>query len=106
MLLPLDLSLLALLQPVLEELTEYPDWEFLYTHEARQGKEGQKSFEYEKDIGMEAASGSNYVNVIIGSQCDVFIGTLASNWDRVINELRLTNGRLHALYLTLNNDEW
>ena len=44
-------------------------------------------------------------NLLIAAQCDYFIGSLGSNWNRLINELRLTSGRLKAGYLGLNMAE-
>lgn len=57
-------------------------------------------YQYEKDVGLETLVGISFVNLIISSQCDYFVGPLGSNWNRIINELRLTNGRLKAGYLT------
>lgn len=92
-------------QTVIDDAGRYKDWTFLYTKIKRQV--GSTAFNtYEKDAGLEQITGSSFVNLLIASQCDYFVGTLGSNWNRLINELRLTSGRLQASYMTLNNNEW
>ena len=61
---------------------------------------------YEKEVGMEQEVSSSFANLIIASQCDFFVGVLGSNWNRLINELRLTGGKKRASYMALNNGEW
>eukprot|EP00850_Spirogloea_muscicola_P021658 SM000257S08642 [mRNA] locus=s257:148927:154746:- [translate_table: standard] len=44
----------------------------------------------------------SFANLMVQAEADYFIGTLGSNWDRLIDELRKTNGRLSAGYIALN----
>ncbi len=44
----------------------------------------------------------SFVNLLVQQECDFFIGTLGSSWDRLINGLRKTNGKLNSGYVSLN----
>eukprot|EP00850_Spirogloea_muscicola_P004963 SM000022S07177 [mRNA] locus=s22:287365:290115:- [translate_table: standard] len=61
--------------------------------------------DYEQSVGLADAVGNAFVNLVIASECCYFIGTLASNWNRLINELRLTGGKLKRGFLTLDYSE-
>ncbi|CAI5960629.1 unnamed protein product [Closterium sp. NIES-64] len=93
-------------QSVVEEAKEqHRDWTFLFTQNPRQ--EGTMTMhEYEAAVGADVLVGLSFVNLIIASQCDYFVGTLGSNWNRLIDELRCTNGRLFSGYLALNHGQW
>ena len=93
-------------QTVVNEAKEhYREWKFLYTDNVRQVG-GTSMPNYEKAIGKQQLLETSLANLLISAECDYFIGTLGSNWNRLINELRLTNGRLRAGYVTLNFDEY
>ncbi|CAI5482750.1 unnamed protein product [Closterium sp. Yama58-4] len=94
------------MQSVVEEAKEqHRDWTFLFTQNPRQ--EGTMTMhEYEAAVGADVLVGLSFVNLIIASQCDYFVGTLGSNWNRLIDELRCTNGRLFSGYLALNHGQW
>ncbi|CAI5518549.1 unnamed protein product [Closterium sp. Naga37s-1] len=94
------------MQSVIEEAKEqHRDWTFLFTQNPRQ--EGAMTMhEYEAAVGADVLVGLSFVNLIIASQCDYFVGTLGSNWNRLIDELRCTNGRLFSGYLALNHGQW
>jgi len=97
--------MLLLLQSIVNNASLLQDWTPSFrTSEVRQ-TENMDSSDYES-LHMETIAAAQYVNLLIAAQCDYFVGTLASNWDRVINELRLTNGRLRFPYMSLKNDEW
>lgn len=61
--------------------------------------------EYEQKVGKRRLTEVSFVNLIIAEECDYFVGALGSNWCRLINELRLTGGKLKKGYLTTNIDE-
>ncbi|CAI5470064.1 unnamed protein product [Closterium sp. Yama58-4] len=94
------------MQSVVEEAKEqHRDWTFLFTQNPRQ--EGTMTMhEYEAAVGADVLVGLSFINLIIASQCDYFVGTLGSNWNRLIDELRCTNGRLFSGYLALNHGQW
>ncbi|CAI7853480.1 unnamed protein product [Closterium sp. NIES-54] len=94
------------MQTVVDEaVSRFQDWIFLFTKVQRQT--GNKFFySYEQSAGPGAVTAASFVNLIIASECDFFVGALASNWNRLINELRLTNGRYRSGYLALNHAEW
>ncbi|GJP29117.1 hypothetical protein CLOM_g11305 [Closterium sp. NIES-68] len=94
------------MQTVVDEaVSRFQDWIFLFTKVQRQT--GNKFFySYEQSAGPGAVTAASFVNLLVASQCDFFIGALASNWNRLINELRLTNGRYRSGYLALNHAEW
>lgn len=41
----------------------------------------------------------SFVNLILSSEADHFVGNLRSNYGRIIDELRVTNGRLNAGFI-------
>ncbi|CAI5469848.1 unnamed protein product [Closterium sp. Yama58-4] len=92
------------MQSVIDQANQFKDWSFLYSHNPRQSS-NKHMVDYERDVGHQLV-GISFANLIISSQCDYFVGALGSNWNRLINELRVTNGRLFKGYVTLNNDEF
>ena len=93
------------MQTVVDEAKDYSAWTFLYTRNKRQLCT-TKMKDYELSIGKQGLLDVSFANLLISAECDYFIGTPASNWNRLINELRLTNGRFQAGYITLNFGEW
>lgn len=93
------------MQSVVNATAEYKDWKFLYTDVPRQSG-NTRMFLFEREFGVEQRVGDSFVNLIVASQCDLFVGVLGSNWNRMINALRLTGGRLKSTYMTLNNAEF
>ncbi|CAI6002031.1 unnamed protein product [Closterium sp. NIES-65] len=92
-------------QSVIDELDSYSDWTFMYSKNKRQLGSTQM-LEYERAAGLEQLVGVSFANLLIASECDFFVGPLGSNWNRLINNLRDTNGRVHAGYVALNTGEW
>jgi hypothetical protein len=91
-------------QPVVDEAANYSAWTMLYSKLPRQN-DSMRFYEYERHVGLMKMVDTSFVNLIISAECDYFLGTLGSNWNRLINELRLTNGRLSSGYLSLNYGE-
>lgn len=56
--------------------------------------------------GKEVVIGASFVNLLMSGECDFFVGVLSSNWNRLIDELRSTNGRLQVGHLALNSNEF
>ena len=77
---------------VIEETKNYPTWKFYYTNETR--------------TNTVAPPRASFTNLFIGADCDYFIGTLASNWDRMIDEFRKTSIDPERKYIPLNNGQW
>ncbi|GJP48904.1 hypothetical protein CLOM_g13609 [Closterium sp. NIES-68] len=93
------------MQSVVRRSSRFGNWNFFYSKLPRQeGKETMSNYLWH--TGMARVVGASFANLLLSSECDYFVGVLASNWNRLINELRLTNGRLFASYISLNNDEW
>lgn len=92
-------------QSVVDAVGKYPGWQFFFTNNTRQ-QLGTRVYEYEKQGGPESIVGASFANLLISAQCDSFISMLNSNWNKLIHELRSTNGRAHALELTLNYGIW
>ena len=89
----------------MEEAKKFVGWHFFHTDNKRQM--GNTSIaQYKGDAGVESLVEASFVNLIISAQCDFFVGSLGSNWNRLINELRQTNGRLRAGYIGVNWGEW
>ncbi|CAI5971892.1 unnamed protein product [Closterium sp. NIES-64] len=92
------------MQSAIDQTAQFKDWSFHYSHNPRQNST-KFMVDYERDVGHQLV-GISFANLIISSQCDYFVGALGSNWNRLINELRVTNGRLFRGYVTLNNYEF
>lgn len=87
------------MQSVIDESSAYPSWTILYTRVPRmRGQEGMA--EFEQTAGVRTSVENAFVNLLISVECDYFVGPLGSNWPRIINELRLTNGRQRRGYIT------
>eukprot|EP00850_Spirogloea_muscicola_P010629 SM000063S20019 [mRNA] locus=s63:349600:351629:+ [translate_table: standard] len=93
------------------------DWSFYFTKQRRlQGDEEGGDFDdippsleltpeqavEEAKWALKTSVDMSFVNLLVQSQADYFIGTLGSNWDRLIDEMRKTNGRLRRGYISLN----
>ncbi|CAI5530771.1 unnamed protein product [Closterium sp. Naga37s-1] len=87
------------MQSVIEETSGFPDWTFHYTTSGRVTSATQMQEEHVKD---KQRTGEIFANLIITTQADYFVGALASNWNRLIDELRSTNGRLYPGHVALN----
>ena len=92
------------MQSVVESSKAYSGWAFHYTGNQRQT--GAISMHRYEDLDFKNIVEMSLVNLIVSSQCDFFIGSLGSNWNRLIDELRLTNGRVKAAYMSLNSGEF
>ncbi|GJP50995.1 hypothetical protein CLOM_g10148 [Closterium sp. NIES-68] len=90
------------MESVIQESTTYPDWKFLYSSNSRQPIDAKSNREYEFSQSVAAS----FASAIIASQCDYFVGALGSNWSRLINELRATNGRLLNGFIAINMGDW
>ncbi|CAI5487063.1 unnamed protein product [Closterium sp. Naga37s-1] len=93
------------MQSVVEQTALFPDWTFYYSRLPRQGAR-EAMANYSTATGLATVVGASFANLLIASECDYFVGTLGSNWNRLINELKSTNGRLFSGYVSLNFGEW
>eukprot|EP00475_Leptophrys_vorax_P028452 TRINITY_DN41140_c0_g3_i1.p1 TRINITY_DN41140_c0_g3~~TRINITY_DN41140_c0_g3_i1.p1 ORF type:complete len:221 (-),score=1.27 TRINITY_DN41140_c0_g3_i1:8-628(-) len=89
-------------QSVIDATSEYRDWTFYFTSNARQSANVSDTRAYDDEQSVELS----FAGLLIASECDYFVGALGSNWGRLINELRLTNGRLFSGMVSLNIGEW
>ncbi|CAI5486018.1 unnamed protein product [Closterium sp. Naga37s-1] len=80
----------------------YAGWNFLYAANGRLPEGALDPHEYDA-LQSPAAS---LASALIAAQCDSFIGSLGSNWSRLINELRATSGRLYSGFVAMNLGEW
>ncbi|GJP56507.1 hypothetical protein CLOM_g15572 [Closterium sp. NIES-68] len=87
------------MQSVIDETSNFPDWTFHYTTSGRVTSATQMQEEHVKD---KQRTGEIFANLLITTQADYFVGALASNWNRLIDELRSTNGRLYSGHVALN----
>ncbi|CAI5502772.1 unnamed protein product [Closterium sp. Naga37s-1] len=87
------------MQSAIEETSNFPDWTFHYTTSGRVTSATQMQEEHVND---KQRTGEIFANLIITTQADYFVGALASNWNRLIDELRSTNGRLYSGHVALN----
>ncbi|CAI6001462.1 unnamed protein product [Closterium sp. NIES-64] len=93
------------MESVIQQSRAYKDWTFFYTRNKRQTG-ATAMVAYEQDAGVELLVGVSFANLVIASECDYFIGPLKSNWNRLINGLRMTNGRMNRGYTALNFGGW
>ncbi|CAI5484317.1 unnamed protein product [Closterium sp. Yama58-4] len=97
--------LLASTQTVIDEAAQYRDWTFLHSSNARTNV-SVPHWDVEEAAGRHVVVGSSLAELLTAAQCDYFIGALGSNWVRMINELRSTNGRLLRGFIALNIQEF
>ncbi|CAI5996300.1 unnamed protein product [Closterium sp. NIES-64] len=93
------------MEGAVKKSAQFTGWTFFYSKIHRQSSNEVMS-KYIRDSGMEQAVGTSFANLLIASECDYFVGVLASNWNRLINELKNTNGRFYSGYSSLNDSEW
>ncbi|GJP39246.1 hypothetical protein CLOM_g23637 [Closterium sp. NIES-68] len=87
-------------QSVIDETNNYKEWTFFYGSNQRQSEASMEKHDYEKSQSVA----SSLASLLIAAQSDYFIGVLGSNWSRLMNELRCTNGRLFSSFIALNDD--
>ncbi|CAI7771188.1 unnamed protein product, partial [Closterium sp. NIES-54] len=88
-------------QAVIDGIAKYKDWVFIYSKNARQDSSTKDTRQYD-DAQSVAIS---FASVLISAQSDYFIGTLGSNWSRLMNELRSTSGRLFYPFIAMNDGD-
>ncbi|CAI5964660.1 unnamed protein product [Closterium sp. NIES-64] len=93
------------MQTVIDEAAQYRDWTFLHSSNARTNV-SVPHWDVEEAAGRHMVVGSSLAELLTAAQCDFFIGALGSNWVRMINELRSTNGRLLHGFIALNIQEF
>ncbi|GJP34996.1 hypothetical protein CLOM_g19466 [Closterium sp. NIES-68] len=93
------------MQAVIDEAALFPGWEFHHTRNPRVRKGATAMTHFESALGHELAAAVSFANLLVAAQADYYVGALGSNWNRLINELRVTGGRLKAGYLSVNYDE-
>ncbi|CAI5482723.1 unnamed protein product [Closterium sp. Yama58-4] len=93
------------MQSVIDQSAQFKDWTFFYSQNERQLGD-MRLIDYEKKAGRAQLVGVSFANLIISSECDYYVGVLGSNWNRLINEMRATSGRVFAGYVAINNGEF
>lgn len=88
---------------VVEAVEQEPWWRVYYTKEKRM-REGDEEPWNTHEANREELDLA-VANVLMAAEADYFVGTLGSNYDRLIDELRRTGGRLKAGYIALNYDQ-
>eukprot|EP01060_Flectonema_neradi_P011376 TRINITY_DN1845_c2_g2_i1.p1 TRINITY_DN1845_c2_g2~~TRINITY_DN1845_c2_g2_i1.p1 ORF type:complete len:503 (+),score=74.39 TRINITY_DN1845_c2_g2_i1:110-1618(+) len=78
-------------------------WDFYYTDVVRSNEGSPR--EYALLIGTSLLGEISFTNLLIQEQCTHWIGTDSSNWNRLINELRLTSGKYNNTYVQLNKQK-
>eukprot|EP00271_Cylindrocystis_brebissonii_P002241 TRINITY_DN12685_c0_g1_i1.p1 TRINITY_DN12685_c0_g1~~TRINITY_DN12685_c0_g1_i1.p1 ORF type:complete len:658 (+),score=48.90 TRINITY_DN12685_c0_g1_i1:352-2325(+) len=93
-------------QDVIDDSAHFTTWDFFFEHhEGRTSMRANKTRNHywaESEFGLARTMISSFVDILISSECDYFIGSLGSNWSRLLNELRQTGGRLKAGFLAIN----
>ncbi|GBG77451.1 hypothetical protein CBR_g23900 [Chara braunii] len=99
----------------IKQAPSFGSWQFYFTRQHRIGED-------EEDWKLEMQQGAfwgkedalpdftvvekSLVNLIISSECDYFVGSLGSNWGRLVNEMRMTNGRFFRKFIAVNYAMW
>ncbi|CAI5946673.1 unnamed protein product [Closterium sp. NIES-65] len=93
-------------QSTLEEAKQLRDWSFLYSEHPSQPTVpagGVAAGDGSGDLSAnDKTVAVKFANLLIAAECDYFVGMLGSNWNRLIDVLRSTNGRLFSGYMALN----
>ncbi|GJP55141.1 hypothetical protein CLOM_g14127 [Closterium sp. NIES-68] len=89
-------------QVVIDSIAKYKDWIFVYSKNSRQVASNNDTRNYDNTQSVAIS----FASVLISAQSDYFIGTLGSNWSRLMNELRSTSGRLFYPFIAMNDGDW
>ncbi|CAI7896649.1 unnamed protein product, partial [Closterium sp. NIES-54] len=93
-------------QSTLEEAKQLRDWSFLYSeHPSQQTVPagGVAAGDGSGDLSAnDKTVAVKFANLLIAAECDFFVGMLGSNWNRLVDGLRSTNGRLFSGYMALS----
>jgi hypothetical protein len=82
-----------------------PDWLVQYTKVPRKPEAAKNTLAYVAEIGGYEEMLNSLVNLDLALECDAFVGTLSSNWCRLIDELRATvRCKAHAPFLDAEQD--
>ena len=93
---------------MIEGSKQYADWNFFYASVSRKvAKAGNTTDVVNDDASAVIAKRTmfSFVNLCIAADCDFFVGALGSPWAQILNELRLTGGRLNAGHLAVSFDQ-
>jgi hypothetical protein len=84
-----------------EFFSRQPDWLVQYTKVPRKPDPAKSTMTYVmNEIGGYEEMLNSLVNLDLALECDAFVGTLSSNWCRLIDEMRATvRCKAHAPYL-------
>ncbi|CAI5524460.1 unnamed protein product [Closterium sp. Naga37s-1] len=88
------------MESVMAAAETFPDWTFLYASSSRATDVEQMK---QQQFSGQQPIAEIFANLLITSESDYFIGSLGSNWNRVIDELRSTGGKLFGGLVTLTH---
>ncbi|CAI7895728.1 unnamed protein product [Closterium sp. NIES-53] len=88
------------MESVMAAAETFPDWTFLYASSNRATDVEQMK---QQQFSGQQPIAEIFANLLITSESDYFIGSLGSNWNRVIDELRSTGGKLFGGLVTLTH---
>ena len=98
---------MLVVQSVIDQVFGFEDWEFYFSREARMvNSKSSHSWTYEESAGFGQVVPVLFANIVIEAECDFFVGALSSNRVRMVNELRVTSGRLANGFVALNVGEY
>lgn len=93
------------MQEVIDKTSSYPHWNFYYTKVKRQVGNITMA-RYEASLGRETSTNYPFVNFLMATDADFFIGALGSTWCYLIDGMRNTGGKVMAGYLSVNKDRF
>lgn len=83
-----------------EFFARQPLWDVSYTNVTRKPDGGKSTLAYVAEIGGYEEMMNSLVNLDLALECDAWVGTMSSNWCRLIDELRATvRCKAHGQYL-------
>ncbi|BDA43791.1 hypothetical protein COCOBI_04-8080 [Coccomyxa sp. Obi] len=84
----------------IEFFARQPLWDVSYANVTRKPDVSKSTLSYVEEIGGYEEMLNSLVNLDLALECDAWIGTLSSNWCRLIDELRATvRCRAHGSFL-------
>ncbi|XP_024543615.1 uncharacterized protein LOC9661930 [Selaginella moellendorffii] len=90
------------MQNVVDESKEYKGWKFYYSDVPRQVGTIRMA-EYMALLGDKQAFNTAFINLVMAAECDFFVGVLGLTWSYIIDDLRMTSGKLKAGFLSVNS---
>ena len=85
---------------VVDHFVQNQGWQTQYVNVTRYNNTQTSPFQHAQSIGVDNEVLNSLLNLQLALECDGWVGTITSNWGRLIEELRSTVGcKAHMPYI-------